>query len=40
MPTRNAVSLNAMMEIYAKVGYGVKSIHIFIEIYLARMKID
>lgn len=40
MLTRNVVSWNAMMATYAKVGYGEKALHIFIEIFLERMKID
>lgn len=40
IPTRNAVSWNAMMEIYAHVGYGEKNLHIFRETFLARTKID
>lgn len=40
MPTRNVVSWNAMMETYAQVGYGEKTLHIFRETFLARMEID
>jgi len=40
MPRRNAVSWNAMMTTYAQVGYGEKTLHIFRETFLARMKID
>ena len=38
MPTRNTVSWNSMMETYAQVGYGEKSLHIFREMFLERMK--